>query len=464
MSRFSKIISEIGESLSGKERDYTQEKLKRAIFLLSVPMILEMAMESVFAIVDIYFVSKISPEAVATVGLTESLMTIIYSISFGLSVAASAIISRRVGEKNYDKASNTAVQAIFAGVLVSLVMGIPGIIYASDILQMIGASEQVSTQLYGYATIMFGTNFVITLLFIINGIFRSAGNPAIAMRALWIANIINIILDPILIFGWWIFPEMGIEGAATATAIGRGIGVVYQFYVLFKGSSRIKLKLNMFKFDFKIIKKIFRLSLGSIGQNIIATSSWIGLMAIIATYGSIAVAGYTIAIRLIIFSLLPSWGISNAAGTLVGQNLGADRADRAESSVWITGRLNLIVLGIIGAVYVVFPEFWVSLLTSDENLIQKGAESLRIISYGFLAYGYGMVVLHAFNGAGDTLTPTKINVLCFWFIEIPLAYLLAKVFGFAEHGVFWAIVIAESVLTVTSIIIFRKGRWKEKKV
>jgi putative MATE family efflux protein len=462
MAKINYIFKEIGESLSGKERDYTKENLKRAIFLLSIPMILEMAMESIFAIADIYFVSKISPEAVATVGLTESLMTIVYSISFGLSVAASAIISRRIGENNKEKASKTAVQAIFSGVFVSIIIGLPGLLFASEILRFIGASENVIFNYSGYASIMFGSNIVITLLFIINGIFRSAGDPAISMRVLWVSNVINIILDPILIFGWWIFPQMGIEGAATATAIGRGVGVIYQFYILFKRKSRINLNLKMFKLDFEIIKKIFRLSVGSIGQNIISTSSWIGLMAILATFGSLSVAGYTIAIRIIIFSLLPSWGISNAAGTLVGQNLGAEQPDRAEKSVWITGKYNLIVLGIIGIIYIVIPDFWISLLTSDKEVIQKGAEALRIVSYGFLAYGYGMVVLHAFNGAGDTTTPTKINIICFWFVEIPLAYLLSKILNFGEQGVFYSIVIAETCLTIISIIIFKKGKWKIK--
>jgi putative MATE family efflux protein len=462
MAKINYIFKEIGESLSGKERDYTKENLKRAILLLSIPMILEMAMESIFAIADIYFVSKISPEAVATVGLTESLMTIVYSISFGLSVAASAIISRRIGENNKEKASKTAVQAIFSGVFVSIIIGLPGLLFASEILRFIGASENVIFNYSGYASIMFGSNIVITLLFIINGIFRSAGDPAISMRVLWVSNVINIILDPILIFGWWIFPQMGIEGAATATAIGRGVGVIYQFYILFKRKSRINLNLKMFKLDFEIIKKIFRLSVGSIGQNIISTSSWIGLMAILATFGSLSVAGYTIAIRIIIFSLLPSWGISNAAGTLVGQNLGAEQPDRAEKSVWITGKYNLIVLGIIGIIYILIPDFWISLLTSDKEVIQKGAEALRIVSYGFLAYGYGMVVLHAFNGAGDTTTPTKINIICFWFVEIPLAYLLSKILNFGEQGVFYSIVIAETCLTIISIIIFKKGKWKIK--
>lgn len=458
------IFSEISESLSGKERDYTIGSIKRAIFLLSVPMVLEMIMESVFAVVDIYFVSKISPEAVAAVGLTESMMSIIYSISFGLSVAASAIISRRIGEKKPDKAANAAVQAIFAGMIVSTAIAIPGMFFASDFLRLMGASEQISGKLSGYSTIMFGSNIVITLLFIINGVLRSAGDAALSMRVLWFANAINIILDPILIFGWWIFPSFGIEGAAIATSIGRGFGVLFQLYILFNGKSRIKITLKSIRFDYRIILKIFKLSAGSISQNIIATSSWIALIAILASFGSLAVAGYTIAIRIIIFSLLPAWGMSNAAGTLVGQNLGAGSPERAEKSVWLTAKYNFVLMGIIGLAYIMFPEFWVSLFINDATVIKMGGQCLRIISYGFLSYGVGMIIMHAFNGAGDTLTPTKINILCFWLIEIPLAFLFAKVMNIGEQGVYYAIITAETTLTLTSIYLFRKGKWKEKMV
>lgn len=458
------LLSEISEALSGNDRDYTIGSIRYAIFLLSVPMVLEMIMESVFAVVDIYFVSKISPDAVAAVGLTESMMSIVYSISFGLSVAASAIISRRIGEKKPDKAANAAVQAIFSGILISVVIAIPGMYFASDILRLMGASEQISGKLYGYSTIMFGSNIVITLLFIINGVLRSAGDAALSMKVLWLANAINIILDPILIFGWWIFPELGVKGAAVATSIGRGFGVLFQLYILFNGKSRIKLTLKNIKFDFKIILKIFKLSLGSIGQNIIATSSWIALIAILATFGSMAVAGYTIAIRIIIFSLLPAWGMSNAVGTLVGQNLGAKSPLRAEKSVWLTAKYNFILMGIIGMAYIIFPEFWVGLFIDDALVIQMGAQCLRVISYGFLSYGVGMIMMHAFNGAGDTVTPTKINILCFWLIEIPLAYLFAKIINIGEQGVYFAIVIAETTLTLTAIYLFRKGKWKEKMV
>ncbi|MFC2131359.1 MATE family efflux transporter [Bacteroidota bacterium] len=458
------ISSEISASLNNEERDYTKENVKRAIFLLSVPMILEMVMESIFAVVDIYFVSKIGSEAVATVGLTESMMSIVYSISFGLAIAASAVISRRIGEKKPEEAANAAVQAIFAALMVSVVIAVPGVLFASDMLSLMGASQEISEKLYGYATIMFGTNIVINFLFIINGIFRSAGDAALSMRALWLANILNIILDPCLIFGLWIFPEMGIEGAAVATSIGRGTAVIYQFYLLFKGKGRIKISLANVKIDFKVIFQIFKLSTGSIGQNIIAMSSWIALVAILASFGSISVAGYTIAIRIIIFSLLPSWGMSNAASTLVGQNLGANQPDRAEQSVWLTSKYNLILLGFIGVLYVIFAEFWVGLFIAEPDVILKGAECLRIVSYGFLAYGVGMIVMHSFNGSGDTLTPTWINIGCFWFLEIPLAYMMAIVLGADESGVYYSIVISEIVLTIVSVILFKRGKWKERKV
>jgi putative MATE family efflux protein len=392
------------------------------------------------------------------------MMSIIYAIAFGLSISASAIISRRIGEKNEGSAANAAVQAIFAGTFVSILIALPGYYFAPDLLRLIGAEPEIYNKLYGYTLIMFSTNIVINLLFIINGILRSAGDAALSMRVLWFANIINIILDPILIFGWWIFPKMGIEGAAIATSIGRGLAVIYQIYILFSGKSRIKITKSDIKIDLKVIGQIFRLSFGSIGQNIIATSSWIGLVAILATFGSAVVAAYTIAIRIIIFSLLPSWGMSNAASTLVGQNLGAKQPERAERAVWLTGKYNLILMGFIGLLYIIFPHFWVGLFIDDPVVIAKGAECLRIISYGYLAYGLGMIVIHSFNGAGDTITPIKINLVIFWLFEIPLAFLLAKVLGAEEQGVYYAIIIAETVLTIVAILIFRKGKWKEKMV
>ncbi len=379
-------------------------------------------------------------------------------------MATAALVSRRIGEKKPIEAANAAFQGILAGLLVSLLIAVPGAIYATDLLLLMGMSAEVSASFSSYTSIMLGGNMVIMLLFIINAVFRSAGDAAISMRVLIVANSINIVLDPMLIFGWGPIPELGIAGAAIATNIGRGIAVIYQLYILFRGNGRIKLFLNKIRIDFAVMAKLIRISMGGIGQTVIATSSWIVMVRIISVFGSEIVAGYTIAIRIIIFTLLPSWGISNAAATLVGQNLGAKKPDRAERSVWLTGRINLGLMGFIGIVLAVFPEFFMRIFIDDPAVINPGAQALRIISIGFLAYGMGMVLIHAFNGAGDTRTPTWINLICFWIIEIPLAYLLAIPLGVGEKGVFLSIVIAETLLTIMAFIMFRRGKWKENKV
>lgn len=454
----------IREAISGTDQDFTTGSLSRAIFLLSIPMVLEMIMESLFAITDIYFVSRLGAEAVATVGITESLITIIYAFAVGLSMGTSALVSRRIGEKRKDEASNAACQGILTGGVISLLIAIPGVIYAQDILLLMGLSLKVASEYASYTAIMLGGNLVIMLLFIINAVFRSAGDAVISMRVLWMANLVNIILDPILIFGWGPIPAMGIAGAAIATNIGRGLAVLYQFYLLFNGKGRVTLLVNNLRVDFNVMAKLIRISLGGVGQTIIATSSWIAMVRIISVFGSDIIAGYTIAIRIVIFSLLPSWGLSNAASTLVGQNLGAERPDRAEKSVWFTGKINLILLGIIGLALIVNPSFFIRFFIDNPLVIDAGARCLRIISYGFLAYGFGMVIIQAFNGAGDTRTPTWINFICFWMIEIPLAYFLAIPVGFGENGVFYSIVIAETLLTLSAFFMFRRGRWKENKV
>ncbi|MBI5324334.1 MAG: MATE family efflux transporter [Ignavibacteriae bacterium] len=459
---FNELKIDIIEAVKGSERDYTSGSLRKAILLLSIPMVLEMLMESVFAIVDIYFVSKISSDAVAVVGITESILTIVYSLAWGLSSATSAVVSRRIGEKNHEGASNAAFQAILTGFAISLFIAIPGFIYSNDLLKIMGLSAKIANEYSGYTAIMLGANVIIMLLFIMNAVFRSAGDAAVSMKVLWIANIINIILDPCLIFGWGPFPELGIKGAAIATTTGRAVAVFIQFYIIFRGNKRINFVLSELKPDYKVIKDILKLSLGTVGQNIIATSSWIGLVRLVSAFGSDVVAGYTIAIRIIIFSLLPSLGISNAASTLVGQNLGAKKPERAEKSVWITAKANAILMAALGLIFVLFPEFWVSLLTPDLEVIRTGGEALRIISYGFIAYGPGMVLVHAINGAGDTNTPTKINIFCYWLMEIPLAYLFSMSFNFGEQGVFYAIVISEIAMTITAAIIFNKGKWKER--
>lgn len=463
-TKIKSFLRDIKEAVSGTDQDFTEVKLSRAILFLSIPAVLEMIMESVFVIVDIFFVSKLGADAVATVGITESMITIVYAISLGLATATTSMVSRRIGEKNPEKASQTAFQAILTGIIVSILIAVPGAIYSERLLEAMGASSKIAEQLSGYTRIMLGGNVVIMLLFIINAIFRSAGDAAIAMRVLWLGNIINIILDPCFIFGLGPFPELGVSGAAVATTTGRGTAVLYQFWLLFYGKKRIQLSLSNLTVNVKIMTTLIRLSLGSIGQNLIGTTSWIALVRIISVFGSEIVAGYTIAIRIISFVLLPSWGISNAASTLVGQNLGAKKPDRAERAVMATGYVNMILLGVVGLILILFPAYFINFFIKDEAVQEAGVVCLRIVSIGFIAYGFGMVLVNSFNGAGDTNTPLKINIFAFWLIEIPLAWILSLKAGMNERGVFTAIVIAESIMTLTAWLVFRRGKWKLKEV
>ncbi|MCT4588637.1 MAG: MATE family efflux transporter [Carboxylicivirga sp.] len=460
----SNIWNDIKDSLGGSSHDYTKIRLSRAVFLLAIPMVLEMVMESIFAVVDIYFVNKLGADAVATVGITESVLTIIYAIAFGLSMATTALVSRRIGEKNEKEAAREGLQAIIAGVVISVLIAIPGVIFAKDLLSLMGASAVIVDELSAYTSIMFGGNIVIMLLFINNAIFRGAGDAAIAMRVLWIANGLNMLLDPLLIFGIGPFPELGIAGAAIATNIGRGVAVIYQLYVLWRGNSRIKMAGLKIMAEWERIRHLLKISMGGIAQSLIATSSWIFLVRIISNFGSEALAGYTIGIRIILFSLLPSWGLSNAAATLVGQNLGAREPQRAEKAVWGVARINLVFLGSLSLLFIFYPEWFVRLFTNDLAVVEVGVSCLRIVAYGFGFYGIGMVMTQAFNGAGDTRTPTRINIVAFWMIEIPLAYLLAMHIGLKEQGAFYAIIIAEASMTLLAAYLFKKGRWKKEAV
>ncbi|MBW6459114.1 MAG: MATE family efflux transporter [Bacteroidales bacterium] len=464
IKKYQNIVQDIKEAIAGSEKDFTKEKIGRAIFLLSVPMVLEMAMESVFAIADIFFVSKLGAGTVAVVGITESLMTVIYSLGIGLGTAATAIVSRRIGEKKPEKAARAAGQAIILGSLISIILAIPGMIFYREILMLMGVDQASSRELGSYTLIILGSNIVIMLLFINNAIFRSSGDAAISMKVLGIANLLNIVLDPMLIFGIGPFPALGIKGAAIATTIGRGLAVIYQFYLLFGGKHRVRLSLHYLKPDWRIIRNLLQLSAGATGQYLIATSSWIFLVRVIALFGSHVVAGYTIAIRVMFFMLMPSWGVSNASATLVGQNLGAEKPERAVHAIRITGLVNMVFLGIIGLVIALIPDAFIRLFIDDPDVIQYGASFLRILSYGFIAYGLGMVMVNSLNGAGDTITPTWINFFCYWLLEIPLAYYLAVHTGLNENGVFIAILVAEVMMALSAWYFIRRGKWKEKKV
>lgn len=455
---------DLKDAIGGNDKDFTSIRLSKAIFLLSVPMVLEMVMESTFAIFDIYFVSKLGADAVATVGITESLMTIVYAIGFGLSISTTALVSRRIGEKKKEEAAITAVQAIFTGIFFSLFIMIPGLFFSKQLLGLMGASDVMIEEGFMYTKIMLSGNGIIMLLFIMNAVFRSSGDAALSMRVLFIANLLNIVLDPMLIFGYGPFPELGIMGAAIATNIGRGIAVVYQFYLLFRGNGRIKILRQHLKVSVDRILKLIKLSIGGIGQNLIATSSWVFMVRIIAEFGSDVLAGYTIAIRIIIFSLLPSWGLANAAATLVGQNLGAGKPERAQKTVWTAGIANMILLGLFGLAFILKTEFFIKLLTGEVGVIASGIDGLRIISFGFLFYAMGMVMSQAFNGAGDTITPTWMNFIAFWCLEIPLAYFFAMKAGMDQQGVYIAIVIGEAVLAIMGVILFRRGKWKTRTV
>lgn len=463
-SRLQRWAQLIRQSLNGEEREYTTGSIDRAIVLLSIPMILEMAMESLFAVVDAFFVAKVGIEAVATVGLTESVLTLVYSIAIGLSSAATAMVSRRVGEGNRDAAAEAGAQTILIALALSVLIAVPGFFFAKDILRIMANDPKVAEAGYRFSQLLFTANLPILLLWMLNGIFRGAGDAATAMRALWIANAVNIVLDPIFIFGWGPVPEMGLLGAGVATTIGRSTGVAYQLYMLFRGSKLIRIRWRHFKPHFDIIMRLLRIAAGGAGQYLISSASWIVMIGILGRLGPSIVAGYTIAIRIIIFTILPAWGMANAAATLVGQNLGAGHPERAEKSVWRSAQFTVIFMAVVSLIYVITAPWLVRLFNGDPEVVHAGSLAMRIIAGGYVFFGFGMIVTQAINGAGDTRTPTILNFVCFWLLEIPLAWLLALYFDWGQTGVYWSIVFSESVMAVAAIWVFRQGRWKATKV
>jgi putative MATE family efflux protein len=454
----------VKESIRGSHQDYTEAPIGRAVVLLAVPMVLEMLMESVFVVADVFFVGRLGPDAVATVGITESLMTVMYALAVGLSIGASATVARRIGEKDPGGAARSAVQSVLLGLAAAAAFGITGALFGEQLLRVMGASESVVQTGAGFARVMLGGSGTVLLLFLINAVFRGSGDAAIAMRVLWFANAINIILGPCLIFGLGPFPELGVVGAAVGTTIGRGSGVLYQLYHLTRRGGRIEIHPSHLGFDLGVMRTILRISGTATFQNFIATASWMGLIRILTGFGSAAVAGNTIGIRIILFALLPSFGVSNAAATLVGQNLGAGKPERAEAAAWKAGMYNTICLGSVGAIFLLFAPQLIQVFTSDPEVARYGIRCLRIVSAGFLFYGYAMVLTASFNGAGDTRTPTLIHLVCLWLWEIPLAWALAHPFGFGPSGVFIAMSVAFSTMALVSAWLFSKGTWKTKRI
>lgn len=448
------------EAIRGAPRDYTTGHVGQAIVLLAIPTVIEMGMESLFAVVDVYFVSRLGSDAVATVGLTESLLVIVYTVAAGLGIGTTAIVARRIGEGDEDGAAEAAVQAVILGLVMSVLVGALGAAFATPLLEVMGATPGMLASSRGYAVVMLGGNATVTLLFLTNAVFRGAGDPAMAMRMLVIANAINIVLDPCLIFGWGPFPELGVTGAAIATNIGRGTAVAIQLWVLLSGRSRVRAGLRHLRLVPGVMWTVCRLSGAGFVQVLIDTSSWIGLVRVISTFGSDALAGYTIGIRVILFAILPAWGLSSAAATMVGQSLGAGKPERAEESVWTAGRYTAAFLGVLGVAFVVWAPGIVAQFTTDAAVTAHAIDCLRIVSAGFVLFAYGLVFTQAFNGAGDTWTPTRINFACFWVWQIPLAWWLAVVLDWGPRGVYAAITIAFSTLAVVSAVVFRRGHWK----
>lgn len=454
----------VREAVRGTQRDFTKGPIGLAVFMLAVPMILEMSMESLFSIVDIFFVSKLGADSIAIVGLTESVMALIYAVAFGFSIGATATVARRTGEKDNAGAAKTAAHVIYLGVIASLLISLVGLVFAPQILTLLGAKPHLLAEGSRFMRIMVGGNAAVLFIFLLNAIFRGAGDAAIAMRVLILANGLNMILSPCFIFGVWFFPELGVTGAAVGTTIGRGTGVLFAAWNLFRPGGRIHVDRESWRFDPKLLWKLIKLSSTAVFQLIVATASWTALMPIMAGFGEVAIAGYVIALRVVMFALLPALGLSNAAATLVGQNLGAGKPERSEAAVWKAAWFNAAVYLGVGVVFLLFSHPIIGFFTAEPEVLRYGTSALHIIAFGFAFYGLGMVLETAFNGAGDTWTPTYLNLLIFWVFEIPLAYTLAYRFEMGPAGVFWAITLAFSMLAVASGLLFRRGAWKLKKV
>ncbi len=461
-SSWRRSIDFVRLSLRDDDVDYTGGPIGRALGLLAIPMMLEMSMESVFAVVDIAFVSQLGTDAIAAVGITEALVTVLYAVAVGLGMGVTAMVSRRIGAKQTDAAASVTGQALWIGAVLSIVIGVSGVMYAEEMLTMMGASDSVVATGTGFTAVLLGGSASILYLFLLNAAFRGAGDAAVALRSLWLANGLNIILDPCLIFGLGPFPEMGVTGAAVATTIGRGTGVLYQLWYLFDGRGRLEFQFRHLRIIPELISRMLVISIGGVGQFLIATSSWIVVMRIVALYGSSAIAAYTIALRMLEFVWLPSWGLGNAAATLVGQNLGANQALRAERSAWRAAWYNTIFMSIAGVFIIALAPWITGLFTNEAEVMSYGTTCLRILGIGFPMYAIGMIMTQALNGAGDTVTPTIINLICFWMLQIPLSYWLATTVELGPNGVFLAMVISESLLTVLSVIVFRRGNWKQQ--
>jgi putative MATE family efflux protein len=452
------------EAIGGSSRDLTAGPIGLAIFLLAVPMILEMSMESLFAVVDIFFVAKLGADSVAIVGLTESVMALVYAVAFGLAIGATATVARRTGEKDQAGAAKTAAHVIYLGVIVSVIISALAIVFAPQILGVLGAKPHIIGEGARFMRIMLGGNAVVVFIFLLNAIFRGAGDAAIAMRVLFLANGLNMVLSPCFIFGVAFFPELGVTGAAVGTTIGRGIGVAFAAWNLFRAGGRIHVDREAWRFDGALLWRLVKLSSTGVFQLLVATASWTALMPIVAGFGEVAIAGYVIALRVVMFALLPALGLSNAAATMVGQNLGAGKPERSEAAVWKAARFNTVFYFGVGLVFLFFARPIVAFFTNEPEVVAYGSSALHIIAFGFAFYGLGMVLETAFNGAGDTWTPTYLNILVFWLFEIPAAYLLAYSFDLGPNGVFWAITVAFSLLAVASGLLFRRGKWKLKMV